>query len=236
MAARKPKAAEAEQDDAVEVTHGEPEEIPATSSEPARALSPMEAMAQAMREAGMDDGAILAALNAQFGGGDGQGPAVSPGTPGAGEVVGPDPRMVAEYQERMKNYKPRPKLRRYNCLDKEDPDLLDILLEAVQDVDGDMNSQQIAAMIADRLDGFGGVELPQMFLEWCVQWQFWQATVRRLPSTGDFPPAKVLEEMVRYHWHAHPIEKAQLRAAQGGRVSSGPVQAFNPGQGDWSKN
>ena len=221
----------------VAVETAEPLDLPAKTShkEPERALSPIEAMAKQMREAGLGEVAVLAALNAQFGGGDPAPGQPTPATPGSGETLGPDPRLVAEYKERMKNYTPRPKLRPWGCLSREDTELEQLIRSCVQDVDNEMSQEGVVQMFLERLDGFGGVALPAMFLEWCVQWQYWQHIQRRMPASEAYSEAQVIEDMIRYHWHAHPQERAQLQAAKGGILTSGPAKAFNAGAGDWSK-
>ena len=227
MAARKATTQKA----ALAADQAEPEKI--GPGKPPLPQTPQE-MAEAMAEKGLPESVIIAALNAQFGGGDGQGPA--PQVPGrsGGTELGPDPKMVAAYEARMKDYVPSRTKFNFGALRAEDPKLREVLTKVARDWALEDGSSAIDQLL-DALDGFGGVELPEMFMRWCVQWQYWQMTLRKLPQGEVFPEAKVLEDMVRYHWHAHPQERARLQAAQGGAMTSGPAKIFNPGSGGWDR-
>ena len=186
-------------------------------------------IAMEMAKAGVPEAVIIAALNSQFGGGDGQGGG-GPRTAADGEQLGPDPRMVAAYQERMKHYV-KPKTRfTFGGLHKDDPKLAS-LLEGI--VDSMSAEDDPVAKLLEGLHDFGGVKLPRTFVEWCVQWQYWQTTLRKMPKGEVFTEAKTLEDMVRSHWFAHPQERARLQQAKNPNQVSGVRADFNPAAGTW---
>ena len=179
-----------------------------------------------MKEAGLSDDLIQAALTAQFGGGDGQGPAVR--TPGAPGELGADPGMIAAYHERMKNYVP-PKTDFKFCALRGDDAELQALIETTLDdckASGDDTAEAMARRLMESLNDYGGVTLPHWAAQWCVQWQYWQQTIRRMPPGKEFTEAMTLSDIVRFHWHNHPQERAQLRFAENPNVKTGPASAF----------
>ena len=224
MAPRKPKT-----DTVDEVKRMVNEAAPRFEPQPEQGPKSPQEIATEMAKAGVPESVIVATLNTMFGGGDGQGAA--PATPGGGETLGPDPKMVAAYHERMKNYvKPKKKFN-FGALNSEDPKLRE-LLEKI--VDGITAGDDAVLKLLEGLHGFGGVPLPKMFMEWCVQWQYWQGTIRKMPPGEDFSEQKVLEDMVRYHWFRHPQERARLQAAINPNQTSGLKSDFNPAAGTWS--
>lgn len=190
-------------------------------------------IATEMAKAGVSEAVIIAALNAQFGGGDVPGQAAP--TPGSGELLGPDPHMVAAYKERMKTYKKPQKRWNFGALKADDETLRNRLADAVAQIDPEkMEAGEVVDFLARALDGLGGVSLPKKFNEWCVQWQYWQMTVRRMPAGTVFTESKVLEDMVRFHWFNHPQERAQLHMAQNPNQRTGPAAMFKANAGGWS--
>lgn len=209
---------------------GNETQAPMPEPEPA-APTPQE-LATKMAKDGVPEAVIIATLNAQFGGGDAPAGAPRP-TPGSGEMLGPDPQMVAAYKERMKTYKKPQRHWQFGALREDDTELRKLLTAAVDDVNDEMGAAQVIEHLANRLHGFGGVRLPKMFNEWCVQWQFWQMTVRKMPHGQVFTESKVLEDMVRFHWFNHPQERARLQMAKSPNVASGPADMFKPAAGGW---
>ena len=212
----------------------EPEQLTEARDKP-RPQTPQEIATQ-MAAAGVSEAIIIATLNAQFGGGD-TAPPFPPGqaaTPGGGELLGPDPAMVAAYKERMKTYKKPQTHWRFGALRDDDPELRQRLAEAVEECNDEMAPRDVVETFLSKLHGFGGVRLPKMFNEWCVQWQYWQMTIRKMPEGQTFTESKVLEDMVRFHWFNHPQERARLRMAERPNVASGPAKMFNPGAGGWT--
>lgn len=245
-APRPPRAPDPAEDAPIEEESAgsEPSAPAAAPGAPAGApQTPAEAALQ-LAQAGLSDDLIKQALAAQFGASappQAPPPPVSgvpvPGTPGAGEQLGPNMAMVAAYQERMKNYVP-PKTRfRFNALRRDDPDLRGCIEEALAgDVEGP--EEAVEAVLA-ALDGFGGVDLPKWAHEWCVMWMSWQASIRRMPEGETFGEDRALEDMVRHHWHEHVLERAALNAARNPGVKSGPVDALvgdGPSAGSFNFN
>lgn len=216
---------------------------PATEEEkapPVQGPETPDQVATRMAKAGVPEGIIIATLNTMFGGGDGQGqaaPRPTPGTPGGGEQLGPDPEMVAAYQARINapDYKKAVTRKRFCALRSEDQDLQALLFKALSEVEDDATLEEVVEWLCDALDGFGGVLLPLQFNEWCVQWQYWQQSIRRMRDPSKFSESKVLEDMIRFHWFNHPYERTQLRAAQNPNQTSGLKDAFSPAAGNWSK-
>lgn len=179
-----------------------------------------------MKQAGLSDDLIQAALTAQFGGGDGQGSAIQ--TPGRPGDFGADPGMIAAYQERMKTYVPPKTDFKFCALRKDDEDLRSLIIATLDDCEasGDKLPEAIAERLLESLDDYGGVTLPHWAAQWCVQWQYWQQTIRRMPAGKEFTEAMTLSDIVRFHWHNHPQERAQLRFAENPNVKTGPASAF----------
>ena len=201
-------------------------------------MSPMMARMSQLQAMGLPEGAIMAALNSEFGGGDAPTPAPTPGAPqGVGEL-GPDPQMVAAYHERMKTYV-KPVLTMSVCsLDREDKALGDKIaagLTAAHKAQGQTPSlAQCVNAILDELDGFGGFTVRRMFYDWFQRWKAWQSVLRKLPDGQQLSDQEVASMLLKHHWHTHPVERAMLQAAKvGGSMSTGPAKTFNANAGEW---
>ena len=217
-----------------------PEKIGKAKASGEAAPSTPQELATKMAQDGVPEAVIIATLNATYGGGDGQGQTAAPGqprTPGGGETLGPDPAIVAAYHARINDpsYKKAITRKSFNPLRSEDPKLQELLFQAVSTVEDEWSQQQVVEHLCDALDGFGGVSLPLQFNQWCVQWQYWQQSIRRMKDPTEFTEAKVLEDMIRFHWFNHRIERAQMQAARNPNQTSGPAGMFSPAAGGWTK-
>lgn len=192
-------------------------------------------MVLALKEAGLSEEAIIATMNATFGGGDGQGQPQQR-TPAMGDNLGPDPNMVAEYKKRMAAGYVSPKHEfSFGALSKDEPELRERLIAYLGDLDlGEHVPGDIANDLLAVLDGYGGVVLPKHMVQWCVQWQSWEMMIRKMKPGQVFSERQTLGSMVRQHWGSHPVERAAMRAAEHPGVATGPASQFHPDQGRWS--
>lgn len=180
---------------------------------------------------GLTDDEVMVLANMRFGGQDSP---TAPATPGSGEQLGPDPAMVARYNKMMKTYVP-PKTRfKFAAVNREDPALRAMILEALVETAKTMEKskkEMIADAVLAKLDGYGGVELPKQFHTWVNQWRYWESARRRLSE--QMGENEILGIIIREHWHQHGSERAMLQSFKIGGGSSGPAGTFNPGAGTW---